>query len=58
MNVTTIGIDLAKNSFSLAGCDRQRKILFGKTSSRHKLLPFIAGCSPFCIGFAARSGAH
>ena len=58
MNVTTIGIDLAKNSFSLVGCDKHGKIVLRKTLSRSKLLPFIANCSPCLIGFEACSGAH
>ncbi len=31
MNITTIGIDLAKTSFSLAGSDRHGKIVLCKT---------------------------
>ncbi len=58
MNVTTIGIDLAKNSFSLVGSDKHGKIVLRKTLSRNKLLPFIANCAPCCIGFEACSGAH
>jgi len=44
MNITTIGIDLAKISFSLAGSDKHGKIVFRKTVSRNKLFPFIAQC--------------
>ena len=31
MHVTTIGIDLAKNTFSLAGSDKHQKIVLRKT---------------------------
>ncbi len=58
MNITTIGIDLAKTSFSLAGSDRHGKIVLRKTLSRKKLLPFIAQCPPCMIGLEACSGAH
>ena len=58
MNVKTIGIDLAKNSFSLVGSDSHGNIVLRKTLSRSKLLPFIANCSPCLIGFEACSGAH
>jgi len=58
MDITTIGIDLAKNSFSIAGANEHGKVVLRKTLSRNKLLPFIAQC-PFClIGMEACSGAH
>ena len=58
MNVTTIGIDLAKNSFSLVGSDKHGNVVLRKTLSRKKLLPFIAQCPPCLIGMEACSGAH
>ena len=58
MNVTTIGIDLAKNSFSLVGSDKHGKVVLRKTLSRKKFLPFIAQCPPCLIGMEACSGAH
>jgi hypothetical protein len=41
VNITTIGIDLAKTSFSLVGSDKHGKIVLRKTLSRSKLLAFI-----------------
>jgi len=58
MNITTIGIDLAKNSFSLVGMNRHGKVMFRKTLSRKKLLGFIAQCPPCVISMEACSGAH
>lgn len=58
MNITTIGIDLAKNSFSLVGANKHGKVVLRKTLSRSKLLPFIAQCPPCLIGLEACSGAH
>ena len=58
MHATTIGIDLAKNTFSLVGSDKHGKISLRKTLSRKKLLPFIAQCPPCLIGLGACSGAH
>jgi len=58
MNITTIGIDLAKTSFSLVGTDKHSKIVLRKTLGRGKLLSFIAQCPPCLIGFEACSGAH
>lgn len=58
MNVTTIGIDLAKNTFSLHGVDSRGQMVFRKTLSRGKLLPFLAQQPPSLIGREACSGAH
>jgi transposase len=58
MNVTTIGIDLAKNSFSLHGADSRGKLVFRKTLARAKLMPFLAQQPPCLIGMEACSGAH
>ncbi|MCP4431389.1 MAG: IS110 family transposase, partial [Gammaproteobacteria bacterium] len=58
MNITPIGIDLAKTSFSLAGSDRHGKIVLRKTLTRNKLLSFIVQCPPCMIGLEACSGSH
>ena len=58
MKITTLGIDLAKNSFSLVGMNEQGKIVLRKTLSRNKLLKFIANLPPCFIGMEACSGAH
>ncbi len=49
-NLTTIGIDLAKNSFSVHGVDARGKRVFRKTLSRGKLLPFLAQQRPSRVG--------
>ena len=58
MDITTIGIGLAKNSFSITGANEYGKVVLRKTLSRSKLLPFIAQCPPCFIGMEACSGAH
>lgn len=58
MNITTMGIDLAKNNFSLVGMNKHSKIVLRKSLSRTKLLRFIANCPPCLIGMEACSGAH
>lgn len=58
MNVTTIGIDLAKHTFSLHGVDGHGKMVFRKALSREKLLPFLGSLPPCLIGMEACSGAH
>lgn len=58
MNITTVGIDLAKTSFSLVGMDKHGKVVLRKTVTRSRLLPFIAQLPPCLIGMEACSGAH
>jgi transposase len=58
MNLTTLGIDLAKTSFSIVGMNQHGKVVLRKTLKRDKLLPFIAQCPPRLIGMEACSGAH
>ena len=57
-NSTTIGIDLAKTSFSLVGANQHNKIVRRKTLTRNKLMSFIAQYPPCVIGLEACSGAH
>lgn len=58
MNITTIGIDLAKNTFSLHGVDEHGKACWSKTVSRKKLLVTLANLPPCLVGMEACSGAH
>lgn len=58
MNVTTIGIDLAKNSFSLHGVDAHGKPVLHKNLNRPALLSWLAQQPPSLIGMEACSGAH
>jgi len=56
--VTTIGLDLAKNVFELHGVNRHGKAVLRKTVSRSKLLPTLANLPPCVIGIEACGGAH
>jgi len=58
MSVSTIGIDLAKNTFSLHGINEHGKPCLRKTVSRKKLLNTLANVPPCLIGMEACSGAH
>jgi transposase len=58
MNVTTVGIDLAKNVFSVHGVGREGKVLLRRSVGRADLLPMFAQMSPCLIGLEACSGAH
>ena len=56
--IKTLGIDLAKNTFSLVGTDEHGKVIMRKTLSRRKLLPYIVQLNPCLIAMEACSGAH
>jgi transposase len=55
---TTVGIDLAKNVFSLHAIDENGKVLVRRTVSRARLLQTVAQWPPCLIGLEACSGAH
>ena len=57
-NVTTAGIDLAKNSFSVHGVDAMGAVVLRKTVSRARLLGLFVAVPPCLIGLEACSGAH
>jgi transposase len=58
MNITTVGIDLAKNVFSVHGVDAHGKTVLKKTVSRTKLLDCFANLPPCMVGMEACTGAH
>jgi transposase len=58
MEIITVGIDLAKSTFSLVGMNKQGKILLRKTLNRKRLLPYIANMPKAVIAMEACSGAH
>lgn len=57
-NVTTVGIDLAKNVFSVHGVDERGVVRVRKTVSRAKLMELVAQLPVCLIGLEACSGAH
>jgi transposase len=56
--ITTVGIDLAKNTFSVHGVDAAGKVVLRKTVSRGRLMEVVAHLPPCLIGLEACSGAH
>jgi transposase len=56
--VTTVGIDLAKNTFSVHCVDAQGVVRLRCSVSRAKLPEFIAQLPPCLIGMEACSGAR
>ena len=55
--VTPVGIDLAKNVFSLHGVDAAGRAVLRRTVRRDRLAETVA-LSPCLIGMEACSGAH
>ncbi len=58
MNITTLGIDLAKTVFQLHGVDQAGNVVLRKRLTRTKLVTFIANLPPCLIGMEACASAH
>lgn len=58
MEITILGIDLAKNVFQIHGADRMGKKLIGKKLSRKQLSDFVTHLPPCTIAMEACGGAH
>ena len=56
--ITTIGLDLAKNVFQLHGADRSGKAVLRKKLRRDQVLAFLAALSPCVVAMEACGGAH
>jgi transposase len=58
MQVTTIGLDIAKNSFQVHGADEHGKTVLRKKLTRGRVLEFFANLPRCVIGMEACGGAH
>lgn len=58
MNVTTIGLDLAKNLFQRHGVDKNGRVVFKKQLRRAQLVEFMVNLPKCLVGMEACSGAH
>jgi transposase len=58
MNVTTIGIDLAKSVFQLHGIDADGGVVFRKKLRRSAVLEFLRDLPPCLVGLEACATAH
>ena len=58
MNVTTIGIDLAKNVFQVHGVDSHGHTVLRKQLKRPQLLPYFANLPPCLVGMESCCGSH
>jgi transposase len=56
--VSTLGIDLAKNSFSVHGVDSAGAVVMRRTVSRSQIAELVAQLPACLIGMEACSGAH
>ena len=53
MQVTTIGLDIAKNVFQVHGIDANEKVVVRKQLRRSQVLAFFAALAPCLIGMEA-----
>ena len=58
MQITTVGIDLAKNIFQVHGVDARGKMVLRRQLRREQLSGFFANLPPCVIGLEACGGAH
>ena len=58
MNITTIGLDLAKNVLQVHGVDARGKAVLRKQLKRNQVLPFFANLTPCLIGMEAWGGGR
>jgi transposase len=58
MDITTIGIDLAKRVFHIHGVDGKGKTVLKKKLMRDQVLPFLEELEPCVVGIEACGGAH
>jgi len=58
MEITTIGIDLAKNVFQVHGVDQRGKVILRKQLRREQMVEFFAKVPPCLVGMEACGSAH
>jgi transposase len=58
MQITTIGLDIAKNVFQLHGIDAEGRVILRRKVRRDQLLALLSGLDPCLIGIEACATAH
>jgi transposase len=58
MQITTIGLDIAKNVFQVHGIDANEKVVARKQLRRGQVIAFFKALSPCLIGIEACATAH
>jgi transposase len=58
MQVTQVGLDIAKRVFQVHGVDEQGRVRFNKQLKRRQVLEFFAQQPACLVGMEACGGAH
>jgi hypothetical protein len=58
MQITTIGLDIAKNVFQVHGIDAAEKVVVRKQLRRGQVMKFFAALPPCLVGIEACATAH
>ena len=58
MQITTIGLDIAKNVFQVHGIDAAEKVVVRKQLRRGQVIAFFKSLAPCLIGMEACATAH
>ena len=58
MDISTIGLDLAKSVFQIHGVDASGAVVIRKVLRRSQVLPFFAKLSPCLVGMEACGTSH
>lgn len=58
MEISTIGLDLAKSVFQVHAVDAEGNVVFRKALRRPQVLPFFAKLPPCLVGMEACGTAH
>src|SRR5271157_620825 len=58
MQITTIGLDIAKNVFQVHGIDAAEKVVVRKQLRRGQVMKFFAALPPCLVGMEACATAH
>jgi len=58
MQITTVGLDIAKNLFQVHGADAQGRMLLKRKLARGKVLEFFATLPACLVGLEACGAAH
>src|SRR5450631_2942969 len=58
MQITTIGLDIAKNVFQVHGIDAKEKVVVRKQLRRSQVIAFFAALPPCLVGMEACATAH
>ena len=58
MQITTIGLDIAKNVFQVHGIDAAEKVVVRKQLRRGQVMKFFAALAPCLVGMEACATSH